>query len=593
MPKTTIYSTIALACMLFCGNNHGFSQQRYATGTTFTEMADPTKDTLSNWSNVKSGLHASFVSIDKRYPKSVNPNLTAQNTATVDAWKGEQVSAQVLLWTNAAAANVAVSASALKSAAGKVIGGDAVQARFVRYVMTDEFASGCGHRKPEDFKAALSADMLDDLKSYDLEAKKVRPVWITVKVPKEATAGQYKTTISVQQNGQVKEQLQLVVNVQNHVLPPSSEWTYHLDQWQHPSAVARVNQVKMWSDEHFEALKPTMKQLAAAGQKVITATLNKDAWNVQTYDPYADMIIWKKTKDGSWTYDYAVFDRWVNFMMDLGVNKQINCYSLLPWNNEVHYFDESKNELVNVIAKPGTPIFEELWTPFLKDFSKHVTAKGWLKITNIAMDERGREEMDPAIALLERVAPEFGVAFADNHKSYQRYHKSTDISVAAGDPFDQKDLIERRKKGYITTFYVCCSDEFPNQFTFSDPAESTYMAWYALAAGFDGALRWAFNSWVEDPLRDSRFRTWPAGDTYIVYPQGRSSIRYERMLEGIQDYTKVGILKAKLEKSKDQANLTKLNAKIAKLNTAKRYADWNKDLNDAKNFVNELSRQIK
>jgi hypothetical protein len=400
MPKTTIYSSIALACMLFCGSNPGFSQQRFATGTTFTEMADPTKDTLSNWSNVKTGLHASFVSIDKRYPKSVNPNLTTQRTAAVDAW------------------------------------------------------------------------------------------------------------------------------------------------------------------------------------------------NVQTSDPYADMFTWTKAKDGSWTYDYTVFDRWVNFMMDLGVNKQINCYSLLPWNNEVHYFDESKNELVNVIAKPGTAIFEELWTPFLKDFSKHITAKGWLKITNIAMDERGREEMDPAIALLEKVAPEFGVAFADNHKSYQRYHKSTDISVAAGDPFDQKDLIERRKKGYITTFYVCCSDEFPNQFTFSDPAESTYMAWYALAAGFDGALRWAFNSWVKDPLHDSRFRTWPAGDTYIVYPQGRSSIRYERMLEGIQDYTKVGILKAKLEKSKDQANLAKLNAKIAKLNTAKRYADWNKDLNDAKRFVDELSRQI-
>ncbi|MDF2476115.1 MAG: hypothetical protein K0S24_1598 [Sphingobacterium sp.] len=593
MPKTTIYSTIAFACLLFCGNNQVFSQERYAVGTTFTEMADPTRDTLSNWSNVKAGLHASFVSIDKRYPKSVNPNITVQHNATLNAWKGEQVSAQVLLWTNAATADVVVVPGELKEGNGKSIGADALQVRFVRYVMTDEFASGCGHRKPEDFKASLSADMLDDLKSYDLEAKRVRPVWITVKIPSGATAGQYKTTIAVKQKGAVKQNLVLTVNVQDHVLPPASQWSFHLDQWQHPSAVARVNNVNMWSDEHFEALKPTMKQLAAAGQKVITATLNKDAWNVQTYDPYADMISWKKAKDGSWHYDYAVFDRWVQFMMDLGINKQINCYSLLPWNNEVHYFDEAKNELVNVIAKPGTLLFEELWTPFLKDFSKHVSAKGWLKITNIAMDERSREEMDPAVALLARVAPEFGIAFADNHKSYQRYQKSTDISVAAGDPFDHNDLIDRRKKGYITTFYVCCSDEFPNQFTFSDPAESTYMAWYALAAGFDGALRWAFNSWVVDPLRDSRFRTWPAGDTYIVYPQGRSSIRYERMLEGIQDYTKVGILKAKLEEAKDASNLAKLNAKIAKLNTSKRYADWNKDLNDAKAFVNALSAQIK
>ena len=593
MPKTTIYSTIACACLLFCGNNQGFSQGRYAVGTTFTEMADPSRDTLSDWSNVKPGVHASFVSIDKRFPKSLNPNIAIQSNNRVDAWKGEQVSAQVLLWTSAAASDVVVSTGELKSATGKSISAEAVQARFVRYVMTDEFAEGCGYRKPEDFKAALSADMLDDLKSYNLEAKRVRPVWITVKVPAGAAAGQYKTVIAVKQKGKVIQNLDLTVNVQDQVLPPASQWSFHLDQWQHPSSVARVNNVKMWSDEHFEALKPTMKQLAAAGQKVITATLNKDAWNVQTYDPYADMITWKKAKDGSWSYNYAIFDKWVQFMMDLGINKQINCYSLLPWNNEVHYFDEAKNELVNVVAKPGTPVFEELWTPFLKDFSKHVSAKGWLKITNIAMDERAQEQMDPAVELLERVVPEFGIAFADNHKSYKRYQKSTDISVAVGDPFDQNDLIERRKKGYITTFYVCCSDEFPNQFTFSDPAESTYMGWYALAAGFDGALRWAFNSWVANPLQDSRFRTWPAGDTYIVYPQGRSSIRYERMLEGIQDFTKVNILKEKLEKSNDQTNLAKLNAKIAKLKKSRRYAAWNDDLNDAKAFVTELSNKIK
>ena len=50
-------------------------------------------------------------------------------------------------------------------------------------------------------------------------------------------------------------------------------------------------------------------------------------------------------------------------------------------------------------------------------------------------------------------------------------------------------------------------------FTFSASAESVYAAWHAVAADFDGFLRWAYNSWVENPLTDSRFRTWPAGDT--------------------------------------------------------------------------------
>ena len=36
--------------------------------------------------------------------------------------------------------------------------------------------------------------------------------------------------------------------------------------------------------DSFERMRPTMRQLADAGQKVITATLNKDPWNNQCYD---------------------------------------------------------------------------------------------------------------------------------------------------------------------------------------------------------------------------------------------------------------------------------------------------------------------
>lgn len=70
------------------------------------------------------------------------------------------------------------------------------------------------------------------------------------------------------------------------------------------------------------------------------------------------------------------------------------------------------------------------------------------------------------------------------------------------------------------------------------------------ANGFDGYLRWAYNSWTEDPLRDSRFHTWAAGDCYLTYPGGRSSIRMEKLIEGIQDYEKIWILRNELEGDK-------------------------------------------
>jgi len=278
--------------------------------------------------------------------------------------------------------------------------------------------------------------------------------------------------------------------------------------------------------------------------------------------------------------------------MDLGIKKMINCYSIVPWNNEIHYKDAATGKFIDVVTKPGTDIFRDMWGPFLKDFAQHLKQKGWLEITNIALDERNKDEMGAAFELIEQVAPELGVAYADNQKTYKRYPKSEDVSTAIGHPIDSSDLVDRRNKGLNTTFYICCTDSFPNQFTFSDPAESAYLGWYALATGYDGLLRWAYNSWVENPLVDSRFRTWPAGDTYITYPQARSSIRFERLLEGIQDYEKVQIIKKRLMQKNDHQTLQELDAAIAKMHDYTRRKGWNDELNAAKYLVNSISASL-
>lgn len=567
------------------------AQTSRALPATFVELPDPHAGS-SDWSGLDQSLHSSFVTIDKRYPKSELPKIKEQREWKVTGWKGEVLSAQVLLWTKQATPGVRVQVSDFVDVRNRQVVDLAVEARFVRYVMTDEFAEGCGHRKPEDFASSLSPDLLDDLDQFDIPARTARPVWLTVPIPKHLDAGTYRAEIQVLVGTDVVDTLVLELDVIDHLLPEPKEWTYHLDQWQHPAAVARVEGVPVWSDAHFEAMQAVMQLLADAGQKVITTTLNKDPWNVQTYDPYEDMIVWTKHADGSWSYDYTVFDRWVNFMMDLGIQDMINCYSLLPWNNEVHYLDESHGEYVTLSAKPGTANFKAVWMPFLMDFVKHLEANNWLEITNIAMDEREREQMDAAIALLNDVAPELGVSYADNQQTYQRYPDSDDISISVGHPFSKADLLDRQHRGLNTTFYICCSDAFPNQFTFSEPAESTYLAWYALANGFDGMLRWAYNSWVENPLQDSRFRTWPAGDTYIVYPKGRSSIRYERLREGIQDYEKTRIVLTLLQEQGKESEWKLLNAAIDKLSANQRHELWNQYLNDAKALVNELSRTL-
>jgi hypothetical protein len=555
---------------------------------TFQEMQDPTNDTLSDWSNVKAGLHSSFISIDVRAPKSVAPEVEIKKSEKVTGWKGEKVSAQMILWTTADVDQVELEFDDFISESA-TLPASIAQARFVRYVITDEFAEGCGHRKPEDYAASISADMLDNLDNFNIEAKTVRPVWLTIDIPSDAVAGNYKGKLNLYAERKFVEDFEIEVEVVNQLLPEPSEWVYHLDLWQHPSAVARVHNLELWSDAHFEKMRPIMKMLADAGQKVITATLNKDPWNHQSFDAYADMIIWTKNEDQSWSFDYTVFDKWVEFMMDLGVTDMINCYSLLTWNNQVHYNDMEKKELVTLELKAQSDEYAEFWTVFLKDFTRHLKAKGWLEITNIAMDERSPADMQAALKVLETAAPELGISLADNHKSYKQYPGIKDISVGANSVVDKEDIITRRAEGLNTTWYVCCADPFANMFTFSAPAEAVYAGWHTVAADLDGMLRWAYNSWVENPLTDSRYKTWPAGDTYMVYPDARSSIRFERLIEGIQDAEKIRILRKQYSDENTSESLAKLNEleeAIKYFYTLEPSDDWNDKLNEAKKLLN-------
>ena len=101
------------------------------------------------------------------------------------------------------------------------------------------------------------------------------------------------------------------------------------------------------------------------------------------------------------------------------------------------------------------------------------------------------------------------------------------------------------------------------------PAEQAWIGWYAAAQGFTGYLRWAYNSWVQHPVQDSRFRTWPAGDTYQIYPGPLTSIRFEKLVEGIQAFEKVRLLRREFSRTGNQAKLAELDKVLAEFELEK------------------------
>lgn len=561
---------------------------------SFDEPEKPNPVSDSAWESVDKGFHAAFGSINKRYKHHLPPSHKPKKTWDGSAWKGERKNVQLMLWSKNPVESIQVKPLKLSGSNGGKISEDNIGIHPVRYVLTDEFLNGCGRRDKDTIPAHLAADMLENNQYFNLEANTLRPVWLTVDIPPKTVPGSYKGVIHISYKGGEDKELPLNLDVLDLTLPAPDQWKFHLDLWQNPFAVARWHQVELWSEEHMELLKPYLKMLANAGQKCITTSILHRPWGGQTYDPFQSMIKWTHLGNGEWEYDYTVFDRWVELAMEAGITDQISCYSMVPWENQVRYYDEDSSKYVTVRVKPGSEEYRDIWKPFLVQFREHLKEKGWLGKTAIAMDERGLEEMKSMIALLNEVTPEFRIALAG------RYHKELtddidDLCVFHRPKLDKQIIRERKQKGQITTFYTSCAPpEHPNNFTFSPPAEQAWLGWHAAARGFSGYLRWAYNSWVEDPLKDSRFRTWPAGDTYQVYPGPRSSIRFEQLREGIEDYEKIRIIRSRLKSRENTKGLSKLEETLSQFTvkniTKPNAANW---LNKGKKELENLSLQIK
>ena len=372
------------------------------------------------------------------------------------------------------------------------------------------------------------------------------PRVVEVSVPADAKPGVYRCGM-------------MEVKVLDRVLPPPKEWKYYLDLWQHPWAVARIAGVRPFSKEHYEAMRPVWELLATAGQKTLTVTLLDEPWDHQCRDAYHSMV-----EDG-----FALFDEYVEFGRSCGLGPDISCYTLCPW---------------KLREKPGTPEFEARWAPFIQRFAAHLKEKGWYDDTIIAMDEREPDQVKAVVDFVHRHAPGLRIAMAGNRKPSD--FKGIDIDVYSQilshvTPEFLSECDGRREKGFKTTYYVCCWPVKPNTFMESAGEEPFWLGAYPAFAGMDGFLRWAWNSWPEDPLADAGYGDWRAGDTFLAYPGGEPSWRFLELRNGI-----VAAEKARILRGSDAAGFAKAAAAFDLKKALDGKAEWWRVRRQVLDFVN-------
>ena len=396
---------------------------------------------------------------------------------------------------------------------------------------------------------SLYATTADGQKVWDVIApyKAKQPkMWLTIDVPLNAEVGVYHSP-----------DFKIVLEVLSLELPRRDNWSFHLDLWQNPWAVARVHKVAPWSEDHFRVLEKHLMLLADAGQKVITTTVVDNVWASQTFDAHGSMVKWIRNDQGL-VFDFSVFIRYVDLCDKVGIRGPIHVFSVLPWgSNQGCGAKDGKAKYTmhngdDIYTAPGHTLYNQLWSIFMGEFVKVIRKKGWVKRIHFAFDERHEDEMMAALKMLEDVLP-YDFKPLRTASAYEYNKKYTDLITDLSPAFNKRKnwnhiAAARRAKGQKTTFYLCEWPKPPsaNNFLCSPIHENKWVGWYAAANGLDGFLRWAFDSWPEDPLLSGDFPGphghWPAGDTFLSYPHGWGSRRLAMLREGIQDFEKFRVL---------------------------------------------------
>jgi hypothetical protein len=497
------------------------------------------------------GFHGRVTAIERLTGKNVIGDETAK-TWRANAWRGERVNCQAVVWSGEPLAELRLSATPLISPNGAEISREHVRTRFVRYVVSNtNYKNGMGVRVRDDH---LVGDILDDALAYDLPAGGFRPFWLTVDVPHDAEPGIYRGRVTAAGVDSEALTFNIELNVGARRLPEPAEWKFFLDLWQMPWSIAEFHQVEPFSALHIELMKPHLKALADCGQKVITTrmctTFAPKGWGLPR-----SMIVDRIWKDGRREFDFTIFDRYVELAKSCGIGPQIHIYSLVAFGNRPHYVytdGETGSERI-LKVKVGDPGYEAHMGPKLAAIERHVAEKGWLDDTYIALDELSDEITQQAVKVLRKYAPRLKTASAGQDVDVDVFSQGLQGNDGSGWgkkallPSNYLEKVERRRReGKITTYYICMFPEKPNAFMDSPLVESRWLGQYASSAGFDGLLRWSVHYWNRDPFYDSSLGAYNGGepgDRHLMYPRALWSTRMETIRDGIEDFEKIRILR--------------------------------------------------
>lgn len=511
----------------------------------------------------------SMYQIDPLYKVLKERSYFVDEVDTILAVKGEVASLQIVVKANEAIDDMIAKVQEIKTEDGTTLQTEA-EAGWVGYVRV-----GRSYYPPSVDIIRSASDYFPDPiltdSAFSVEAGEVQPLWISIPIDESTEPGLYKGSVIISgKSGSQKSKWKkdFYIRVYPVTLEKSpllvTNWSSHFST----TSLSYMNNnepLELYSDLYWELVEMHAKIMASHRQNVHRIY---PVWQTQyTFN------------EGNYTFNFTRFDKEAELFDSYGVLERIEGGHLAwrsgNWNSpffvEVPLPDNEESQKLQTginpmkvengvrfvmlpIDDPRTKNFLDQFLPALKE---HLSEKGWLDryMQHIA-DEPTSKNSDSYRKIsnyVKRHLPD--VKILDAVLTSKELAGTIDVWVPVLDVLhrDHQFYLDLQKNGKELWFYTCVMPRgnYANRFIEQPLIQTRLLHWINFKYDAVGFLHWGLNYWEKDQLNTDASRDrgrLPAGDNCIIYPGYRklySSIRFEAMRDGIDDYQLLKLVEAK------------------------------------------------
>lgn len=487
------------------------------------------------------------------------------------AAKNEYEPMQLVVRASRNMENLTATIGRLKNAAGNRLPLQTVKIMLVDYVNIQ-------HPTDEIGVKGFWPDPLPPLKGpFSLKKGQNQPLWILIYVPANTQGGDYTGEITLKA-GTWKQVVAINLHVWDFTLPKTTHLQsafgfapWWVKQYHHLSDSDDIRPI--W-DKYFKSFAQH---------------------RISPYDPFVNNEIRTHFDEKTLTVkcDFKKFDAAGHKYLDrFGFNTfRLRVEGL----GKGTFYSHSEGKIGTI--RQGSPEYKKLMADYLTQIRDHLKQRNWLDKAYIYWFDEPKKKDYPFVRktmrMLKDAAP--GLTRMLTEQPEPELYGSVDLWCPVTKNFDYKIAQQRKARGERFWWYICTSPKAPYCTLFIDhyAVELRTWIWQSWKYGLDGILIWQSTYWTspaaypkpkwqnpyQDPMsyrsgydtKSGEIRYWGNGDGRFIYPpktafqsdnknydEPVSSIRWEMLREGMEDYEYFWLLRQLVQKTEKKTGNTQL-----------------------------------